>query len=229
MSTPFPPSREAELVTWALNFGTKITATPTAFGLTAGQATTFGTLRTAFVNAYNVAQDEATRSPMNVELKNVAKRNLVANIRLLAGIVQRFPATTNAMRIDLGLPQRGFEPTPIPAPGSSPLIVVKSVSGLSARIRLIDRENPTRRGKPLGTIGAAIFSHIGPEALPDINGWKFEGNTGKTDIIVEFPVGTPAGAKVWLTAFWFNPAKQSGVACPPISTNLPGGSVSETA
>jgi hypothetical protein len=30
---------------------------------------------------------------------------------------------------------------------------------------------------------------------------------------------------VWLTAFWFNGRKQSGPACAPVGTNLPGGSV----
>jgi hypothetical protein len=34
------------------------------------------------------------------------------------------------------------------------------------------------------------------------------------------------GAAVWITAFWFNPRKQSGPAAEPVSANLPGGSVS---
>jgi hypothetical protein len=229
MSATFPPSREAELLTFSLNFKTKITATPTTFGLTAGQATAYGTLHTAFASAYAVAQDEATRSPMNVELKNVAKTNLVANLRLLAGIVQRAPGTTNAMRLDLGLPQRDSEPTPIPAPANAPQVAVKSVSGLTAKIRLIDIENPTRRGKPAGVIGASIFSFVGEESPAELSAWKFEGNTGHTSFDVVFPSTTAAGAKVWFTCFWFNPSKRSGPASAPISANMPGGSVSTLA
>jgi hypothetical protein len=40
---------------------------------------------------------------------------------------------------------------------------------------------------------------------------------------VEFPADAANGATVWLTAFWFNPRAQSGPACQPISTNIPGG------
>ena len=132
MYTPFPPRREADLVTWGLNFNSKINLSPTSFGLSATQATAFGVLYDLFVTSYNVAQSEATRSPMNVSQKDIDKANLVANIRLLAGIVQRFPGTTNPMRLDLGLPQRGTVPVPIPPPADSPLIEIKETFGRTA-------------------------------------------------------------------------------------------------
>ncbi len=96
MSTNFLPQREAELVTWSGNFDTKITATPTAFGLTAGQATTYAGLNAAFVSAYQTANDPLTRSPANIVAKNMAMAALVASARQLAGIIQKYPGTTNA-------------------------------------------------------------------------------------------------------------------------------------
>jgi hypothetical protein len=39
MGKNFIPSREASLVSWTNNFNTLVAATPTAFGLTAAQAT----------------------------------------------------------------------------------------------------------------------------------------------------------------------------------------------
>lgn len=229
MSNSYPPSREAELVTWSVNFKTKITATSTTFGLTAGQATTYGTLHDAFVTAYTVANNPLTRSPMNVATKNVAKATLVAQIRLLGGIVQRFPGATNPIRIDLGLPERDLVPTPIPPPANAPQVVVKSTSGRTVSIRLIDIDNPTRRGKPAGVSGASVFSFVGATPPVELTAWKFEGNTGRTTVDVVFPGAVADGAKVWLTAFWFNPRKASGPACDPISANLPGGSLSQAA
>jgi hypothetical protein len=229
MAFEFPPRREAELVTFSGNFKTKITAAPTTYGLTAAQATAYGTKHDAFVAAYTVAQDPETRSPVNVSAKNVAKVILIAELRLLAGVVQRFPGTTNPMRIELGLPPRDFEPTPVPPPSAAPLLEVKSVFGRTARIRLIDAANPTRRGKPLGVIGASVFSHVGATPPAELSAWKFEGNTGRTTVDVVFPSSVASGATVWLTAFWFNPRKQSGPACDPVSANLPGGSVSQAA
>ena len=228
MATTFPPDREAELVTWANNLGAKITSSPTTYGLVAGQCTTYNTLLSAFVNSFNIAQADATRSPMNVALKDQAKANLVANIRLLGGIVQRFPATTNAMRLDLGLPVR-VQRAPIPAPSSAPMVDVKSVAGRIASLRLIDAANPTRRGLPPGTIGASVFSFVGASAPADLASWKFEGNTGRTKFDISFPTTVASGATVWFTAYWFNPRKQTGPVSDPVSANLPGGSVSMAA
>src|SRR5205814_1634324 len=41
MRTDFLPGREADLVTWSANFAAKTTATPTAYGLTTTQASTY--------------------------------------------------------------------------------------------------------------------------------------------------------------------------------------------
>jgi hypothetical protein len=225
MAFRFPPAAEAELVTWSNTFKTKITAAATTYGLTAAQATAYGTKHDAFVAAYNVAQDNETRSPANISTKNVAKASLIAEIRMLAGVVQRWPNITNPLRIELGLPPRDFEPTPIPPPAAAPGIVIKSAQGRTVRIRLFDVANPTRRGKPAGVLGASVFSYVGASAPADLSDWKFEGNTGRTSVDVVFPATVASGAVVWLTAFWFNPRKQSGPACDPVSANLPGGGV----
>jgi len=79
-------------------------------------------------------------------------------------------------------------------------------------------------------MGASIFSFVGPTPPTEISDWKFEGSAGRvTKIDVTFPSTLAAGTKVWLCAFWFNGSKQSGAACDPICTNLPGGRVSMAA
>src|SRR5438067_1011799 len=108
-------------------------------------------------------------------------------------------------------------------------MVVLSVFAWTVRIRLYDIASVAMRGKPPGVNGAAVFSHVGETAPTDIGAWQFQGNTGKTNMDVVFPNTIAPGAKVWLTAFWFNGRKQSGPACNPVSTNLQGGSVSMAA
>jgi hypothetical protein len=222
----FPPDREADLVSSASNFDVKTTAAPTTFGLSVPQCTAFHTVLTAFVAARTVALDPLTRSPANIVAKDIAKNSLLASYRQLAGIVQKFPGTTNFIRAELGLPLRFPEPTPIPPPAAAPLLQVKSVSVRTARVRLIDAANPTRRGKPAGVSGAAVFSFVGSEAPPDLTEWTFEGNAGRTTVDVVFPSSVENGATVWITAYWFNPRKQAGPTANPVSANLPGGSVS---
>src|SRR5256885_14182776 len=143
-TTNFLPTREPELVTWIGTFKGLIIANPTTYGLVAGQATTYGTLATSYINAYNVANADATRSPSNIIGKDNAKRLVIANTRLLAGIIQKFPGTTDQMRSDLGLTVPSAR-TPIPPPAISPDIDILSVSGNTVKIRIHDPVNTTRR------------------------------------------------------------------------------------
>jgi len=225
MSAPFPPRRETALISWSGNFNTKIGVDGPAYGLDPAQTAEYAMRHDAFVAAHAVANDPATRSPMNIELKEEAKNSLLAEIRLLAGIVQSFPGTTNAKRIDLGLPLRGTEPSPIAPPDTAPLLAVKSVDGRTVNFRMIDVDNPLKRGKPAGVSGAAVFSHVGDTAPAELSDWTFEGNTGRTSMAVTFPATAAPGATVWLAAFWFNPRKQAGPVSDAIRINLPGGSV----
>jgi hypothetical protein len=222
MGKNFIPSREASLVSWTNNFNTLVAATPTAFGLTAAQATAYTTLNTAFVNAYNVVQNKQTRSPANIQTKNAAKASLIASARQLAGIIQKFPTITNAQRSELGLTVRS-SPSPIPAPSTSPDLDVVSSVGNTVKIRLHDSTSGSKRGKPAGVKGASVFSFVGAAAPTDSSGWNFEGNTSRTVVDVTFPSATAPGAKVWFTAFWFNSKSQSGPACAAVGTNIPGG------
>jgi hypothetical protein len=222
-TTDFLPSREAELVTWSLNFKTRITAAPLPIGLSVIQATAYGALHDSFVTAYNAATNDGTNSRSATVAKNAAKKLLIANARLLAGIVQRFPGTTDTQRSELGLTVKDVEPTPIPPPANAPALEIVSTIGNTVRIRLKDIANPSRRGRPPGVDGAAIFSFVGAVAPTEESDWTFQGNTPRTSVNVTFPGATPPGAKVWFTAFWFNPRKQSGPAATALGINLPGG------
>src|SRR5262249_11143163 len=136
MAIKFLPARDADLLAWSNNFKTKITASPTTYGLTAGQATSYGTLHTNFQNAYNVIQDPTTRSPVNITLKDQAKANLPANARMLARTVQGTSTVTSAQKEDLGLNPRDTQPTPIPPPATAPQIDILGAVGNTVTIRL---------------------------------------------------------------------------------------------
>jgi hypothetical protein len=228
MSLGFLPRSDADLLAWSLNFKTLITAAPTTYGLTTALATAYGALNDAYATALATATNPSTRTTSTVSAKNSARTALKNNARLLANLVNGTASVTDAEKLALGLTVRAI-PTPIPPPSSWPVLTIVSVSAWTAKIRLRDTDSGTSRGKPPGVIGASVFSHVGATAPTDIGSWKFEGNTGRTTIDIAFSNTLAAGTTVWLTAFWFNPSKQSGPACAPISANLPGGSVSMAA
>jgi hypothetical protein len=222
MSQSFIPSRDALLLDWSNNFNTLITAAPTTYGLTAAQATTYGTLNTAWSDAYTTATAPSTRTRGTIAAKNAARATLVENARLLARIVQATSTVTPQQKIDLGLTPRDVIPSPINPPTESPVIELVSALGrmLKVNLRSVGSE---RRGKPAGVHGASVFSFIGAAAPADIADWTVQGSTTRTSFEVEFAASVPAGSQVWLTAFWFNPRSQSGPACTPISAYIAGG------
>jgi hypothetical protein len=225
MASDFLPKRESELLTWSTNFSLKITAAPTDYGLVAAQATAYAALHSTFSAAYLAANDPSTRTPSSIVAKDTAKDALIANARSLARIVQATPTVTDEQKSDLGLTVRDVGPSPINPPADAPGMDIVSAVVRTVKIRLHDSANPTRRGKPAGVAGASVFSYVGATPPAEIASWKFEGNTTRTVVDVEFAADVASGATVWLCAFWYNPRAQSGPACAPVSTNLPGGAV----
>jgi hypothetical protein len=221
-TTNFLPAREADLVTWANNFVAQLTILGTAVGTTAGQLTTFTGLKDAFLSAYAIANSDATRTPASIFGKDAAKKAMTDNARLLSGIIQKFPGTTDVQRSELGLTVPAVR-SPRPAPAMAPTVDILSVDGSTVRVRMHDPENPTRRGKPDGVAGMTVFSFVGATAPTTEEDWTFQGNTTRTVVEINFPTGVP-GAKVWFTAFYRNERDQRGPAADPVGTNIAGGS-----
>lgn len=228
----FQPKKEAELVTWSDNFSALISATPTTFGLTALQATAYGALNATWLNAFDTATKPSTNSKSNIIAKNQAKQDLLygpGGARELVDIVQAFPGTTNAMRGDLGLRIPASNPAPIPVPTEPPLLSILSTSGRGLEIRLRDKENPDRRGKPVGVQGATVLYYVGENTPADPSQWMFLLNESRTLFDADIPPVVAAGQKVWITAFWFNNRKQSGPVASPESVRVDDGLGNEMA
>src|SRR5438128_1155057 len=98
----FLPDTDDALLGWSVNFKTLITATPTAYGLTAALATAYGALHDTYATAL-AAADESIRTKASIAAKNTARRNLKIDARLLDLLVQGTAAVTDAQKLALGL------------------------------------------------------------------------------------------------------------------------------
>ena len=220
------PTRDVALVDWSTNANSRLTSAPATYGTTAAIATQYDVLHDAFVLAYTnvvAARAAGTRSESLTAIKSSAKLALLNFARPLYKQIQANTAVTAAAKIELGVVVPNPEPTPIPPPAFAPGIDVVSASGNTARLRLHDSADPTRRGRPAGVDGAAVFSFVGAAAPTEEADWTFEGNATRTTVDIVFGPATAPGAKVWFTAFWFNPRAQRGPAAAPVGTNIPGG------
>ena len=227
----FLPTREADLLTWSVNFNTLINADPVIYGLTLPQAAAYTEKHDAYAAAYQTAADPSTRTPSSIVAKREAKAALVAEARALAKIIQAFPGTTDTMRSNLGLTVHDVDPSPVPPPTHSPEIDIVSAVMRTVKLRLHNDTSLGTRGKPQGVKGALVFSYVGPlpPAPEDTHLWKFETNTTRTSVEVEFPSTVASGATVWFTAFWYNPRGESGPATPPVSAQIPGSLMQQAA
>lgn len=222
MSKQFYELSDANLVIWSDSLSEHLTAQPLLFHVTPEQAAAYAGLNTVFGTALFVWRDQSTKTPVASANKKAARENLLAMAKYLVNSINSNPATTDAQRDELGIKARK-RPSPIPAPGTWPIIDVIAVSGRTATLGL-HATQAGKRGKPSGVKGASVFTFVGDEAPADPAVWKFEGLITKTKFDLSFEQSTQANT-VWVTANWYNERGQTGVACAPVSINLPAATV----
>jgi hypothetical protein len=220
MGHHFYMGSDAELLSSSAHFARQISATPTAYGLTAAQAAAYGAANDAYAAAYKAAIDPETRTRGKVAGKNAAREVLVA---IASSLVKIIDATaSDEQKIDLGVNVRKT-PAPIAAPSVQPGVGVVSVVGRTVTIRISNPSSATRRGKPAGVIGALVHTFVGEEYPADPKMWQFQGATTQSRLPIEFPNHLPAGTQVWVRAEWLTRRCKTSPASTPITTNLQGG------
>src|SRR4051812_14457790 len=86
---------DADIVAGAANFASLISASASSYGLTPAQSAAFGVLNATLQSAYSASVNPSTRTPVAVESKNLAVREMRANAILLAKIAYATPAVTD--------------------------------------------------------------------------------------------------------------------------------------
>lgn len=219
MATYYLPRTDSGILAWSSTFAAYISANEVQVGLTIEQAAAYDTAQTAYATAYAAVQDDVTRSPTNIVIKNERREALVTLTQQMVNIIQAYPGTTDDMRSAMGITIRDNTTTPKPVPATAPVIIIKEVDAWTVSLRLQD-VNSTSRAKPKDVSGAAVFTYVGPTPPVDVADWKFEGNVTRTSTQVVFPSALEPGTTVWMTAMWFNPTAESGPAATPVSTKI---------
>lgn len=163
--------------------------------------------------------DPGTRTSVTVKEKKTARRAAERESRRLARIIQATDGITPTQKVSLGLTPRESGPTPIPPPTEPPTIYVDLLYGSTVRVK-VRGEDSTRRGKPAGVAGAMVLSYVGEQMPADVSQWCLAGNTTRPNIDVTIGGEITPGAKVWITAYWYNARAQRGPAARPRYTYL---------
>ena len=221
MAKPFYRKTEPELAAGALNLVSIVTASPADWGLTAGEVTSYSAKATGFNDALTTARTPATRTRPAIEAKNIAKKILMDATIDVARTITAVATVSDAQLLELGLNERP-NPQPRPVPEEPPVIEVVSVIGRIAKVRIHDGASESRK-KPLGAIGANIYSFVGVEAPTDPRAYHYEGLATRATFDIEFDISVPGGATIWLSAQWVSARGQMSVGSTPIPFTLQGG------
>jgi hypothetical protein len=223
MGSNFYSGTDAELASGSTNAVSIITPSPVLYGITAGIVTNYTTLTTNFNTLYQQAIAPATRTPVVIGNKNVAKKLLKTASADLARIFVATSTVTNAMLLALRMKERVI-PTPVPVPATPPVVEVISCSGRLVSIRVHDATSESR-GMPFGAKSANIYTFVGPEAPTDPRLYHFEGPTTRTKTQILFPDSVASGATIWISAQWVSARGQLSMGSVPISFTLQGGAI----
>lgn len=166
--SPYIPNRDAEFLTWAQNFSTLLTASPTTYGLVTGDATAVDTVTDAFTAAYALATAPTTRTAVTVQAKNIARINAEAVIRPYAQQIAANVGVASDDKIAIGVNPRTSVPTPIGVPTTFPTLTVQPSGPLLITYRYRDNEaSPTSKAKPYGSLQVQVFGQTSSTVVTD--------------------------------------------------------------
>ena len=198
MGSSYIPTQDQGLDNWANTFQAAIAASPGTYGLAAGDATAI----TAAYNSYHAAYllggvvqphsqpvNPATRTPATVAAKDSAKASALITFRTYAQIVQNNAGVSDMDKSAIGITIRKTSRTPIPAPGTTPLMALVGSTHLQQTLRFADSATPTVKAKPFGAMQMELWRGIGTAAITDPTLCDFYGLITKTPFPVDFVSG----------------------------------------
>lgn len=220
MRTDWVPSKDQDLDNFALNFSTKLTAAPTSYGLVAGDATAFASLRSDFATKLAAATAPATATSVTVASKNTSRASLTAGMRSLARRVQSYSAITSSLLSELGLTVRDTVATPIPAPSTKPTGNVQQILSREHVIAVADSATPTSKARPFGASGYQVFYSVaGDTDGGDVENMHFEGVGTKATFSISYP-SSAVGKVATIRLRWMNRKGEVGPVSDPITSTV---------
>lgn len=213
---PYIPARNANLVAWAQNFSTLITASPATYGLTTGDATAIGSEYTTLNTAYGLIISPSTKTAATVSAFNTTKIAALALFRPYAQAISLNAGVSSANKIALGVNPRTSTPTPISTPTTNPVLTAQSASTAGIIVRYRDSTaSPSVKSKPYGVIGVLIYAKASATAIVDPTMLSFEGTQTKSPFTLSMPA--TAGMTIYIAARWTTKSGKIGPWSPIIS------------
>jgi hypothetical protein len=211
MATQYIPSRDADYATWSDNFSTLLTASPTTYGLIAGDATAVAAVNTAFQTAYVIAVNPATRTSVTIATKDAARAASEAVIRPYAVSISLNSGVDVGDKAAIGVTIRSTTPTPIPPPLTVPGLTLRLATPLQLTLGYVDTSLPDGKAKPFGAVGIEIWQSVGTVAATDPAQCSYVATFTKSPLKLDF-TSLDRGKVVTLFGRWITRSGSNGRA-----------------
>jgi hypothetical protein len=165
-SAPYIPPQDGAFDAWFSNFNTLLTATPTAYGLVAGDAIIVDAQFDIWHPSYLLLLNPATTTSPNVAAKDVARANAEAVVRPYSQRIRSNASVSDALKVGIGVNLQPVTLTPIPVPASIPVLANRG--GLPGKMKLATSDSVlSGKAKPYGVIGIELVVSYGTVAATD--------------------------------------------------------------
>lgn len=184
---PYIPTQDAAFANWLNNFATLILATPTDYGLVAGDGTIIDAARDDFAAKYLLATNPTTRTSATIANKDASRASATATVRPYAIAISRNSAVSDALKIGVGVNLPNPTRTPIPAPLTAPLLGLLAITPGSVRVSYTDSGSPDSKAKPYGVVHAEVYVGYGTAPIDDPDEAAFLVNITKSPVSIDMP------------------------------------------
>jgi hypothetical protein len=186
MSQSYIPSQESAALTWMQVFAAAILANPGLYGLTAADAAAIVNAVNAFVAAYALAADPATRTPVIVAAKDDCRNSAEQICRQYAMGIKVNAGISDPDKIAIGVRPVNTSRSQRHVPDTSPLLNILAATPGSQTVRYADTMSPETGAKPFGADQLQLFVTVAPEATDDADAARFYGTFTTNPIGVGF-------------------------------------------
>jgi hypothetical protein len=204
MPANYIPAKLNAFKNFALNFSTLLSATPGVYGLVAGDAASVAAAYLDFSTKYATSSSNATRTPVAVAATQTSRNALSVLIRAFSRIILANSGVADSDKTALGLNIHDTLPTPIPAPGTAPVLGLVGATPGVVTLTFRDTGSSLKsRSKPAGVAGLELHALFGSVAPATPAATPFLEDHTRSPFAVNCPSGS-AGQTVWLYGRWKN-------------------------
>jgi hypothetical protein len=217
------PKLDRELSQWMTAFLTALNDHAQLPGLSAADRAALEAAAQEYQTALSAHTAAVNAARAARRTRDTAKDAMKKMIRPIVRQIQANPATTDALRVRLGLARRnGSASTAASNEATCPLVRIDTGHRLRHTVHFIEATTPTRRAKPHGVLGCEIWVAVtAPGEAADASAYRFLAMDPSTPYLAEWP-GSQIGKTAHYLARWLKTDGTRGPWSETVSATIVG-------